>query len=236
MKLLGAYLFYLFFCLLFLASAFYVTLAFASPMAHQKLSETTLRLNVGSASLVTAPSGKAYILTNWHVCLEENWKGQILGRFDNGRAVSGRISKESPLLDLCAALIEGNYPSLTIAKQASFNEKIVTRGYPLGIVTESEGIIGTETTWEHSIEIERVGECPEGFTAERSLANNRIEACTVHWTSYLTSLYSRPGSSGSPVVNAAGDLLGVVSSWHPARRFEAGVVPLSSVQKFFRGL
>ena len=56
--------------------------------------------------------------------------------------------------------------------------------------------------------------------------------CTVNIFSNRITAYSRGGSSGSPVVNFYGDVVGVLFAGHRDDQFDSYMVPLSYLKEF----
>lgn len=204
--------------------------------AEKKLIQTAVHIDVGSGGIVQGPSGAHYLLTNSHVCMVTRYKGMVRATFPDGTLVEGKIVKDSLAMDLCAAKIIKRANSLKIAKKLQLNQVVCTRGYPRGIVTNSCGRVGGMTLWGAVFPLELIGKCPAGTQEYINPYSDTLLGCSQMFISTLVSVYSRPGSSGSPVVNTRGELVGVVSSWHPDNEYDSGMVPLSQIQEFFKGL
>lgn len=223
----------------FIISAFIQFLV--SPKVHAgydpytDLKDTTVHIAVGSGSIVQAPSGKHYLLTNWHVCIAGGWKGTISGSTETGTLYLGKVVKSSPEKDLCAAEIKKQGPALKLAKEFLPDSQLWTRGYPEGVLTQSQGKANIVTTWNFEFPIDMVGECPAEFRKHYDFTEI-LRGCIATYQSLLTDLYSRPGSSGSPVVNNKGQLVAVISSWHTERKYDAGCVQFEDVREFLADL
>lgn len=189
----------------------------------------------GSGSIVQGKSGKRYLLTNNHVCNCGGEEGYVYGSFEGGELVKGKIAKRSWAYDLCAARVEDSRPALKLGSQLLPFTEVNTRGYPMRRLVESHGLVGGEVQWGYQVPIEEVGECPQGSEREYAL-NGNLAACILPFTSTVTSLYGRPGSSGSPVVNDDGDLVGVLSSYMPGSDYSAGIVRFQDVKRFLEAL
>ena len=206
--------------------------------ATGKLAATTVRVEgpcTGSASVVVGKSGHHYILTNSHVCMCAGFKHSLFTTYEGGTMLKGKVVKQSWAFDLCAARVEDTVPALKLARRLYPDESVTTRGYPEGRLAVSHGNVLGPIEWDYVFPIAEIGECPKGIPAVRDY-NDLIVGCQMHWTSILSNLYSRPGSSGSPVVDDNGDLVGVLSSWHPGDDYDAGQVPYRDLKAFLGSL
>lgn len=202
--------------------------------AYHHLRESSVRIVIGSASIVDSPKGHRYLLTNWHVCnLASSFK-KIRGHFPDGRLVTGTIVKSDPLLDLCAARVSDLYTGLKIARRLIPLETVYTRGYPHGILTETSGRYSGRLSWSYTFDIDEVGTCFAGSRAVRD-PTGRVRGCEVVYHDNLIDMYVRPGSSGSPAVDVSGALVGVVSMGDDGKD-QGGMVRLEDVQAFFKDL
>jgi len=197
------------------------------------LRTATVHLTGATGGVVYGKSGKKYILTNWHVCASLK-SDDIVGMYDNGKVLTGHVVSISPGSDLCAAVIKDNVPAIKLAKNPKL-DNLLTRGYPSGVVTESSGFATGTETWVYEFEVERIGHCPD--TAQVNYDHGVVYSCTLNWTSTITTLFSRPGSSGSPVVDLTGGLVGVISSeGGQGNDFCGGMVPYLEVKTFLDNL
>jgi S1-C subfamily serine protease len=203
------------------------------------LRKTVVQVNgtgcMGSGSIVEGKSGKRYIVTNAHVCHCTRWKGNINATFETGELVVGKIVKQEWASDLCAARVVKDLPALKLAPNLLPLQEVNTRGYPGGRLTESHGRVRGMVDWEFAMDISMLGECPAGSKKQYGF-DGVLYSCLFRWTSVVTDLYSRPGASGSPVVDDNGGLVGVVSSWLAGSDSESGMVPFHQVKRFLEGL
>lgn len=199
-----------------------------------KLKATTLHIAVGSGSIVEGPSGQKYLLTNQHVCNVGSWLGFMRGNYEDGGLIQGKITRGSWKVDLCATRVPKETLGLKIAERLSHKEQLYTRGYPYGVLSQTTGQYLGKSEWDYTYGISEVGECPPVSHPLRD-GLGHIYGCRVHYVDNVTNMYSRPGSSGSPVVNISGDLVGVMSSWD-AETDTGGMVPLEEIQEFMKGL
>ena len=206
----------------------------ANESALLALRATTLRLPNGTGALVRGKSGKVYVLTNFHVCVGILYRGKFRGALPTGQSYEGKLVKADPQKDLCAAEPDAGTKSvlaLNLSRRSRIGQGLYTRGYPNGVLMESHGTLEGEVQWSHDFPIDYVGECGPGME-KRINPWGVLEACGVRFRSSLTNLYSRPGSSGSPVVDVDGNLVGVVSSWHYDQDYSAGIVTYDQVKAF----
>lgn len=209
-----------------------VSSAYAGPF--DTLRKTTVRINVGSGSIVKAKSGRLYIITNAHVCAAGSVNGYLQGSLPTGESFLGPIVKQNVSTDLCAAKVFKKTPYIDIAPLFKKKERLYSRGYPSGVVSETEGNYVGDEAWSYPVQ--PLAPCPPG--SETLGAAKHPHGCLIHFNTAVTNLFSQPGSSGSPVVNEDGELVGVISSWldngiDPNR---GGMVRYSDVKAFLEAL
>lgn len=208
-------------------------------VAQDNLRRATVMVNglscSGSGSLVQARSGKTYLLTNAHVCMCAEFKGDVFATFDDGHLLQAKVIKKDVQKDLCAAQVDAPDFYLKMAPQLLPLTEVNTRGYPMGRLTESHGIVKGSIEWDYDMDIQKVGICPKG-TQKGINYRGVVSVCRIHFVSTLSNLYARPGSSGSAVVNDQGELVGVVSSFHPTDEYNAGLVQFNDVRDFLSKL
>lgn len=213
--------------------------AFAADKAMDQLRQTAVRIEgvscSGSGSIIEGKSGRHYLLSNNHVCNCAGEKGYFYATKEGGELIKARIVKRSWAYDLCAGQIDVMGPGLKLGRAPAPLSAVSSRGYPGGRLVETRGRIGGSTTWTWEAGIEMMGTCPAGVPKLYAL-NGNVAGCALSFTSTLTNLYGRPGSSGSAVVNSNGELVGVLSSWKPDSEYSAGMVPYSQLKDFMGGL
>lgn len=194
---------------------------------ESNLRSSTVRLMNGTGGIVLGKSGQAYLLTNFHVCIDAKIDGEIVGSYEDGITVRGPVVEEDVRGDLCLAKVRATKGALTLGYAPKMGQHLTTRGYPYGILGEYEGVVMGYTEFDYTYPIEHLGECPK-YTHKRYGHNGRVMGCDVTNQNTVTTVYSAPGSSGSPVVDDTGALVGVVESHlhaGPKNKGNAGLVP-----------
>lgn len=165
----------------------------------------------GSGSVVIAPSGKAYLLTAAHVCACAQQHKKIAIVHEDGYAKTLPLVKVDKVRDLCAAPYPSSQYALLIAPGIDAKTEVNTRSYPGGHLTYSHGQYRGLASW--------------------------LMAKTTWFGVGETNIYARPGSSGGPVVDDTGKLVGVILIWDDANvEYNVGLSPLSDIQDFMSGL
>lgn len=197
---------------------------------YTELRQTAVRLPLGSGSIVQAKSGHKYVITNWHVCLASQVDGVVSATFPEGTTLISRVKAYDSEADICILdFLAQKSPALVLGKSPALHDTIYSRGFPLGILTESVGTLGPSITYDYTISLESVGECPKS-TRKLYAPNGILYGCEKRFYNNITTLYAQPGSSGSPVVDSHGEIVGIVQSYHPGQG--GGIVPYSFLRRF----
>ncbi len=205
---------------------------------RSKVVKLTSEHGLCSGEMIKAASGTSYILTAAH-CKELAKDGSILVTDDAGRQLPRRILGLDTKSDLM--ILEGmpGQEGLDIAKHASPKQHVRTFTHGRRFPTyETQGQLIGEASVEFIL---APAETPEEVAA--CVAPNHIEklhtffgdldACIFSAPETATTAKIVPGSSGGPVVDDSGDLVGVVSAGDGDGAF-GYLVRLQDIQDFVR--
>lgn len=171
-----------------------------------------------SGEQIKAPSGMNYILTAAHCrVLEKDGSIEIIT--ENGKHLMRKVIAEDDKSDLL--LLEGvpNFEGLSIADYFHKGEHIRTFTHGMGFSThKSEG----ELIMYYKVQIplyqindqQDEDSCnkPKNSVINLSFWGENLKFCLLQVIETATNAVVNPGSSGGPVVNDSGDLVGVVSA------------------------
>lgn len=194
-------------------------------------------LHRGSATgfEVIAPSGKIYTLTNAHVCgLQKDGFVLVQEKLHSGRSIPRRVLEVYAENDLC--LVEGleGYSGLSLANSADIGDLNYAIGYPLGEeMNLSNGYLkGIANVGIYMQEIP-LDQCTGPYLKKEKVYTffGPIEICTQVRKAMQTNIPIYPGNSGSPMVNAFGNVTGVVFASNSETKWGSSV-PLEDVITF----
>jgi len=191
----------------------------------------------GTGFHVVAPSGKVYILTNAHVCKLETEEGTmaLVAVPNSNRFVSRRIIEVSSNHDLCLVEALNDMPGVKLADEVQIGDAVRAVGHPLlRPLRVSLGKILDNTSIDLPVDV--------GISKEECTKLNgnlifnayfNVAICFKPFTAVETDVIIFPGSSGSPVVNFWGHLVGVIFA-SDTRTHYGFMVPLKEVKEFLK--
>jgi len=178
--------------------------------------------------------GSKYIMTNAHVCGINNYtKTGIYVTIDN-RKVRAKIKEVYKDHDLCIMHHIEGVSTLSIGEAPSKGEMLHIVGYPSlqpKTLTSGEFVgYGTiQVLIEQAISTRDFKECRRGDIVEQTWMG---AACIRKFYASYTTIPILGGSSGSPVINDYGNVVGVAFAGSPMLGNWAKVVPVEFIKKF----
>jgi S1-C subfamily serine protease len=192
----------------------------------------------GTGFYIEAPSGKTYIVTNSHVCDHVTAAdGTVLIETPEGNYMRRRVLEVSDKSDLCLIESLPNKDGLSLGSEPFVGQIVASIGHPaLMPTTISRGeIVGQEDVYILSSLIasqEQFDECISK-PKNKAIAVFVFVACvTLTKDAYITNAVIQGGSSGSPVVNFWGNVVGVAFAADKANW--ARVVSLKDLKEFIK--
>lgn len=172
-----------------------------SDMVPQNVEPATVLIatkdNSTGSGFIVKYDNKYFIVTNWHVCSLGN---PITATSSKGTFETSAV-RATPRYDLCSWQISPTRYYLTIGTTPNIGDIVHTVGYPMGGLQNSTGIyLGTERT-----EIQYYGKCTSPLYRKNG-------NCYGKYTISNSTIMTGSGSSGGPVVNNNGEIVGVIQS------------------------
>jgi putative serine protease PepD len=191
----------------------------------QKVLPSVVRVNVTGQTSSGSGSGvildkSGNILTNNHVVQGATQNGAISVNFNDGSTAKATVVGTDPLTDMAVIKVEGakDLTPATIGKSSDLNvgQQVVAIGSPFGLnATVTSGIVSAlnrpvsvSTASEESSPQQGL---PFGFGQEEQQQTPQQSLSTTY-PAIQTDAAINPGNSGGPLVNMAGQVIGINSS------------------------
>lgn len=193
----------------------------------------------GTGFQMQAKSGKVVTITNAHVCELANDKGMILveEKRHSKRLLPKRVLEVYENNDLCVVEGLSGYEGLSLGDEAEIGQPVYSFGYPLGEALHfSEGRVkDMSQIYLVDSSVTSLDQC----TGPRhKIVNARyfffvFQVCVKAHDSIQTSLVIFGGSSGSPMVNIWGNVVGVIFAGNTRTNW-GSAVPLKDLKELLK--
>ena len=157
----------------------------------------------------------SFVLTNQHVC-DMGPNANYTLTLASGGKVRATFVRSDAFADICLLKANGTIPPLKLAKEnASQGDRVVTIGGPDGAFPLMvDGLISGYYNMHMKNDADEDGDFE------------------IHFRAQVMSAPVYPGSSGSPVLDVNGEVIGIVFAVRGEKEHIAFIVPISEVLRF----
>lgn len=189
----------------------------------------------GSGFSIKTASGRQVIVTNEHVCAASD-TGEVFIEQDSGLKSFKKIIHVDDLHDLC--IVEGDFrlPALELGSSPVKGDFHYIVGHPGGrALTVSQGeYIGDENVQLPDLKVKVRKKCKHTIIELNPLEKfmyNMEFICMKSFRAYSSSAVAYGGNSGSPVVNAFGEVIGVLFAGSREQEHNNAIVPVEHLKR-----
>lgn len=156
------------------------------------------------------------VLTNRHVC-EMGANANYILTLQSGNKIQAMFIKSDPFADICILKVKTVIPPLSLAKEnSSRGDRVITIGGPDGVFPLMvDGLV----SGYYNIQMKNNPDDDDGDFE-------------IHFRSQVMSAPIYPGSSGSPVLNTNGDVIGIVFAVRGEKAHISFMVPVNEIWRF----
>ncbi len=190
----------------------------------------------GSAVAVKAPSGKVYLISNMHVCINSINRMMFAVNYEN-KSELVKVVHISYDTDLCLLSAPKDAVAITKSKRTIYqNDKVYAVGYMnrAGFRQARDGYIIRTGNGTLNLGANFSG-CGKGKTFKISYTiatGQQAEICLLNINSYVLNMSIAPGVSGGPLVDEYGQLIGIM--YGTENNITAMAIPLTNVKKYIK--
>ena len=195
----------------------------------------------GSGFFVKAPSGKVYILTNYHVCQLKDENNILQIKLPGqDRTIPKQVLEMYKTHDLCLVESIEGFSGLNVANNVKVGETVAIVGHPrlFPLVVSKSQVIGEQEIslyYNKKLSMPIVFN-PNSFSIDKLLQLKIYSGRGDYVLRTLKSTqligYSRGGSSGSPIVNFDGEVVAVLFAGIISDNMVSYGVPLRFIEEF----
>lgn len=178
-----------------------------------KITEVSGRAG-GTGFYVKASSGTTYILTNSHVCHLAVDGVVYVSNDQDGSRIPHAIVEDADFTDLCLIDAGLTHPRGISLGVETMDELVYLIGHPkLQPITMGSGELvgeGVVEVLDHINPTDADCNKPKQKRITVTMLFFPMDVCMMSISSYISNIVALPGSSGSPLVNWRGQLVGVL--------------------------
>lgn len=210
----------------------------------QQTKQSILRVEYRSAqgkvqghgtAFVVKHNGKTFTLTAAHVCADQ----EVLYAVQGKTTWKLKVLDVANFSDLCILQNPKGIQPLELANKVRHDEYVYLVGFPgFNFMTSMFGRVKEVTKIDMPADWIPAGECKGGTLHTHTekfrgfLGAIGVLQCFIKATTYITTVPTSPGSSGGPMLNDSGEVIGVMSVYNPDVMNWAQAVVISEIKRY----